>query len=87
MASEFEIRQVAIKVKNVYNEINRRREKVYSEVKDTAFWWGGSAGHVFVDEYRRINDDIYMLLDILAGLELYLIAMANAAAELEAKIK
>lgn len=84
MASAYEVRQVAVKVKNLYNEMDRRRSKLNSEAKDSIYWWKGAANDKFLQEYKKTNDDIHALIDALVELEKNLRAVANAIVEAEA---
>jgi WXG100 family type VII secretion target len=81
MASSYEVKQVAAKVKKVQNEIDHRRSMVFGDVKESIFWWKGAANESFINEYKKIDDEINALLDILAGLERRLKAVASAIDE------
>ena len=83
MASAYEVNQVAVKVKNAYSEIDRKRTKAYSDVKESPGWWQGESSNAFTQEYKKINDDIHALLDSLTALEKQLKVVATAITEAE----
>jgi uncharacterized protein YukE len=84
MASSYEVRQVAIKVKNIYNEINRRRVAVSTDALESPYWWKGAGSDAFSREYENISHDIKALLDVLDELERQLKTVATAIDEWEA---
>ena len=87
MASAYEVRLVAGKVKSAYSEIDRRRSSVFANAKDSANWWHGAASDSFSLDYKKINDDIHALLDVYTELEKQLKAVANAIDAAEAAAK
>jgi len=84
MASSYEIRQVAAKIKNIYGEIDRRRSKLYHDAKESSFFWKGSGSNAFSQEYEKINNEIKELLDVLEVLERQLKTVAVIIDEREA---
>jgi WXG100 family type VII secretion target len=84
MASSYEVRQVAVKVKNIYREIEYRRIKLRNDARESSFYWKGQAGSAFQREYERIDAEIKGLLDILEGLEGRLKTLAVTIDEWEA---
>lgn len=84
MTSSYEIRQTAIKVKDVYGEIDRRRAKTLTAARESALWWKGAGSDAFSHEYARIDGEIKKLLDTFETLERRLKTVANAIDEWEA---
>ena len=84
MASAYEVRLVAGKVKSAYSEIDRKRSTMFTAAKDSANWWRGSASDAFSQEYKKINDEIHSLLDLFIELEKQLKVVANTIEEAEA---
>jgi len=69
MASAYEIRQVAVKVKKISADIDLRRASAYTSAQEASLWWVGDSSSAFAHEYNKINNDIHALLDIFAQLE------------------
>jgi WXG100 family type VII secretion target len=82
--SSNEVRQAAALVKRIYGEIDRKRFELYNEVWASSAWWQGSASSSFSSEYKKINDEINVLLEILADLEGQLRKTSMAIDEMEA---
>ncbi|MDR0405981.1 MAG: WXG100 family type VII secretion target [Clostridiales bacterium] len=78
MASSYEVRKVAQKIKTVYREIDTRREKVRKDVREVPHWWKGKASEAFVGGYEQINNQIGALLSSMDELERQLKAIAAA---------
>jgi uncharacterized protein YukE len=83
MASAYEVRQVAAKVKSIKSEIERRRLKNNADAKEAPYWWSGEASYTFSLEYKKIDGDIRALLDVFDDLEIQLEAMADAIVKAE----
>ena len=83
MASPHEIRLTALKASNASSDIDKRRSKTYTDAKNSASWWRGSANNAFIVEYNKINNDIHMLLDAYGELAKQLKTLADAIEEAE----
>ena len=84
MASSYEIRLVAIKIKNAYDMIETGNNQTVSRLQEVPNWWQGRASEAFMSELSGITKNVNSYLKTLDKLYLKLNRLADKIDEWEA---